>query len=171
MALPRVPEGMFQFTTTERADLHTAVMYAFGEANERLETSLTFDQVRDRLRQVGFYAPVDDAGLTRALGQLATWELLDVVQNHAGSYATAEEYERKNLQYSLTRKGEAAFAGVQHALAVLTTSGAGSPAGRAARWISRFTVMVVLLIGVGVRFGLHTGHGRARSADGRLWVP
>ncbi|MEU8798681.1 TIGR02677 family protein [Spirillospora sp. NPDC048819] len=124
MALPRVPEGMFQFTTTERADLHTAVMYAFGEANERLETSLTFDQVRERLRQVGFYAPVDDAGLTRALGQLAAWELLDVVQNHAGSYATAEEYERKNLQYSLTRKGEAAFAGVQHALAVLTTSGA-----------------------------------------------
>ncbi|WP_412516720.1 TIGR02677 family protein [Actinomadura madurae] len=123
-ALPRVPEGMFSFTTTERADLHTAVMYAFGEANERLETSLTIDQVRDRLRQVGFFAPVDDPGLTRALGQLVAWKLLDVVQNHAGSYATAEEYERKNLQYSLTRRGEAAFAGVQHALAVLSSSGA-----------------------------------------------
>ena len=54
MALPRVPEGMFSFTTTERADLHTAVMYAFGEANERLETSLAFDEVRERLRDAGF---------------------------------------------------------------------------------------------------------------------
>ncbi|URM99575.1 TIGR02677 family protein [Actinomadura madurae] len=124
MALPRVPEGMFSFTTTERADVHTAVMHAFGEANERLETSLAFDEVRERLRDAGFYAPVDDALLTRALEQLVRWQLLDVVQNHAGSYATAEEYERKNLQYSLTQRGEAAFAGVQHALAVLTSSGA-----------------------------------------------
>ncbi|MFI0411526.1 TIGR02677 family protein [Actinomadura sp. 3N508] len=123
-ALPRVPEGMFSFTTTDRADLHTAVMYAFGDANERLETSLTFDQVRERLRTVGYYAPVDDDGLIRTLAQLVKWKLLDVVQNHAGSYATAEEYERKNLQYSLTRRGEAAFAGVQHALAVLSSSGA-----------------------------------------------
>ncbi|MEU8347725.1 TIGR02677 family protein [Spirillospora sp. NPDC048832] len=124
MALPRVPEGMFAFTVTERADLHTAVMYAFGEANERLETSLAFDEVKERLRDAGFYAPVDDASLTRALEQLVKWQLLDVVQNHAGSYATAEEYERKNLQYSLTQRGEAAFAGVQHALAVLSSSGA-----------------------------------------------
>ncbi len=115
---------MFDFTTTGRADLHIGVMCAFGDANERLETSLTFDQVRERLRHVGFYAPVDDVDLTRSLGQLVAWKLLDVVQNHAGSYATAEEYERKNLQYSLTRKGEAAFAGVQHALAVLSSSGA-----------------------------------------------
>ncbi|SNS06368.1 TIGR02677 family protein [Actinomadura mexicana] len=124
MGLPRVPEGMFSFTTTERADLHTAVMYAFGEANERLETSLTFGEVREWLRTVKFYAPVDDASLTRTLEQLVKWKLLDVVQNHAGSYATAEEYERKNLQYSLTQRGEAAFAGVQHALAVLSSSGA-----------------------------------------------
>ncbi|WP_242884426.1 TIGR02677 family protein [Actinomadura litoris] len=124
MAPPRVPEGMFQFTATERGDLYTAIMYAFGEANERLETSLTFDQVRERLRAVGFYTPVQDDELTRALGQLTKWKLLDIVQNHAGNYATAEEYERKNLQYLLTRRGEAAFAGVQHALALLSSSGA-----------------------------------------------
>lgn len=124
MAPPRIPAEMFQFTTTERSDLHTAVMYAFGDANERLETFLTFDQVRERLRAIGWYAPLDDAGLNRTLGQLVQWKLLDVVQNHAGAYATAEEYERKNLQYSLTRRGEAAFAGVQHALTVLESSGA-----------------------------------------------
>ncbi len=97
MAPPRVPPEMFQFTTTERGELHTAIMYAFGDANERLETFLTFDQVRERLRAVGWYAPLDDAGLNRTLGQLVQWKLLDVVQNHAGAYASAEEYERKNL--------------------------------------------------------------------------
>jgi uncharacterized protein (TIGR02677 family) len=122
--LPRIPPEMFRFTTTDRADLHTATMYAFGEANERLETALTFDDVRDRLRTVGWYAPLTDAELTGILNKLVEWRLLDVVYNHAGNYATAEEYERKNLQYSLTKQGEAAFAGVQHALTVLSSSGA-----------------------------------------------
>ncbi|MFB4274287.1 TIGR02677 family protein [Nonomuraea sp. MTCD27] len=121
---PRVPPEMFRFTTTERADLHTAVLYAFGEANERLETALTVDEVRERLRAVGWYAPVGEQDLAGTLKQLAGWGLLDVIFNHAGSFATAEEYERKNLQYSLTRRGEAAFAGVQHAMAMLASAGA-----------------------------------------------
>lgn len=120
----RVPQEMFRFTTTEGADLHTATLHAFGEANERLETALTFDEVRDRLRGVGWYAPLPDDELAYTLKQLAGWDLLDVVQNHAGNYRTAEEYERKNVQYSLTRRGEAAFAGVQHALMLLSSTGA-----------------------------------------------
>jgi hypothetical protein len=32
----RVPANMFTFTTTERADLHVAVMHVFGEANGAL---------------------------------------------------------------------------------------------------------------------------------------
>jgi len=47
-----------------------------------------------------------------------------VIQNHAVHYRTAAEYERRNLQYSLTRRGEAAFAGVQHALGLLASTGA-----------------------------------------------
>jgi uncharacterized protein (TIGR02677 family) len=122
--LPRIPPEMFRFTTTERADLHTATLHVFGEANERLETALTFDEVRERLRGVGWYAPLTDAELTGSLTQLVGWRLLDVIHDHAGNYATAEEYERKNLQYSLTKRGEAAFAGVQHALTMLSSSGA-----------------------------------------------
>ncbi|MEO3867951.1 TIGR02677 family protein [Nonomuraea sp. B12E4] len=122
--LPRVPPEMFRFTTTERADLHTAVLYAFGEANERLETALTVEEVRERLRVVGWYAPVGEQDLAGTLKQLVGWELLDVIFNHAGSFATAEEYERKNLQYSLTKRGEAAFAGVQHAMGMLASAGA-----------------------------------------------
>jgi uncharacterized protein (TIGR02677 family) len=122
--LPRVPPEMFRFTTTERADLHTAVLHAFGEANERLETALTVEEVRERLRTAGWYVPVAEQELAATLKQLAGWGLLDVIFNHAGSFATAEEYERKNLQYSLTKRGEAAFAGVQHAMAMLASAGA-----------------------------------------------
>ncbi|MEV5504664.1 TIGR02677 family protein, partial [Nonomuraea fuscirosea] len=121
---PRVPPEMFRFTTTERADLHTAVLHAFGEAGERLETALTVEQVRERLRESGWYAPVREQELAATLKQLAGWGLLDVIFNHAGSFATAEEYERKNLHYSLTRRGEAAVAGVRHAMAALESAGA-----------------------------------------------
>jgi uncharacterized protein (TIGR02677 family) len=115
---------MFVFTTTERADLHTAALYAFGEANERLETALTFDDVHARLRSVGWFEPVADEELDATLSRLRQWGLVDVVQNHAAHYTTAEDYERKNLQYLLTKRGEAAFEGVQHALSVLASSGA-----------------------------------------------
>ncbi|PZG03522.1 TIGR02677 family protein [Nonomuraea aridisoli] len=115
---------MFRFTTTERADLHTAVLHAFGEADERLETALTAEEVRERLRAVGWYAPVGEQDLAGTLKQLAGWGLLDVIFNHAGAFATAEEYERRNLQYALTRRGEAALAGMRHAMAVLASAGA-----------------------------------------------
>ncbi|TDD14145.1 TIGR02677 family protein [Nonomuraea diastatica] len=122
--MPQVPPEMFRFTTTERADLHTAVLCAFGEAGERFETALTSEEVHERLRSVGWYAPVADHELSGTLKQLAGWGLLDVIFNHAGGFATAEEYERKNLHYALTAHGEAALAGVQHAMAMLDSAGA-----------------------------------------------
>ncbi|WP_245685317.1 TIGR02677 family protein [Streptomyces yerevanensis] len=115
---------MFRFTTGDRAELYGAILRAFGAANERLETALGLDDVRTRLRTVGWLDAIADEDLHEALKQLRQWELLDVVQNHAENYRTAEEYERRNLQYSLTRRGEAAFAGVQHALTVLASTGA-----------------------------------------------
>nr|WP_244900267.1 TIGR02677 family protein [Streptomyces nanshensis] len=115
---------MFRFTTGDRADLYGAILHAFGAANERLETALGLDEVRGRLRTVGWLNAIADDDLHDALKKLKSWGLLDVIQNHAENYRTAEEYERRNLQYSLTRRGEAAFAGVQHALSVLATTGA-----------------------------------------------
>jgi uncharacterized protein (TIGR02677 family) len=122
--LGRVPQEMFRFTVGDRADLYTAILHAFGHANERLETALGLDDVRSQLRNVGWFAPLEDTDLAAALRSLGEWQLLDITQNHAGEYRTADEYERRNLQYSLTRKGEAAFAGVQQALLVLASSGA-----------------------------------------------
>ncbi|MEO3787698.1 TIGR02677 family protein [Actinocorallia sp. B10E7] len=122
--VPRVPGEMFRFTTTEKAELHTAVLWAFGEAGELLVAALTVEQVLERLRAAGWYLALEVGELSGALDNLVQWGLLDVVFNHSGHFATAEEYERKNLQYSLTRRGEAAFAGVRHALSVLSSTGA-----------------------------------------------
>jgi uncharacterized protein (TIGR02677 family) len=120
----RVPPEMFRFTSGDRAGLDVSILHAFGEANERLETALGLDDVRAWLRSIGWLEALDDDELTRRLKQLHDWHLVDVVQNHSEDYRTAGEYERRNLQYSLTRQGEAAFAGVVHAVNVLAATGA-----------------------------------------------
>ena len=120
----RVPPEMFRFTHGDRAGLYVSVLHAFGEANERLETALGLDDVRARLRSVGWLDALEDEDLAKALEQLRDWNLVDVIQNHSENYRTASEYERRNLQYSLTRQGEAAFAGVVHAMGVLASTGA-----------------------------------------------
>ncbi|MFD9111793.1 TIGR02677 family protein [Streptomyces bottropensis] len=121
----RVPPEMFRFTTVERSDLYGAVLEAFGVAGEQLETALGLEAVRERLRGVGWAAAVEDDDLHETLSGLVRWELLDVVHHHAEiDYRTAEEYERRTLRYSLTRRGEAALAGVRHALEVLASTGA-----------------------------------------------
>ena len=120
----RVPPEMFRFTHGERSELYVALLHAFGEANERLETALSLDDVRARLRTVGWLDALTDDDLTRALQQLRDWDLVGAIQNHGENYRTAAEYERRNLQYSLTRRGEAAFAGVVHAMGVLASTGA-----------------------------------------------
>lgn len=122
--MDRVPPELFRFSIGDYADLYTAILHAFAEANERLETALSLDQVRNRLRTVGWFDALTDEDLARALTSLRDWRLVDVIQNHAENYRSAEEYERRNLQYSLTKRGEAAFAGVQHALTVLASTGA-----------------------------------------------
>jgi uncharacterized protein (TIGR02677 family) len=153
---PRVPADMFRFTTTERAELHTATLYAFGEANERLETVLTFDDVHARLRSVGWFDPVTDEELTATLSRLKQWGLVDVVQNHAAQYTTAEDYERKNLHYLLTKRGEAAYEGVQHALTVLTSSGA---------------LQTAVLDAIADRLNeLYALHGKSTSSNRRVYT-
>jgi uncharacterized protein (TIGR02677 family) len=120
----RVPSEMFRFTSVDHSDLYIAILDAFAYANERLETALSLDDVKIRLRLVGWLEAIDDADLVAALGRLQDWKLVDVIQNHSENYRTASEYERRNLQYSLTKRGEAAFAGVTYAMQMLASTGA-----------------------------------------------
>lgn len=115
----RLVDGdLFRFTTTDLRDLHVAIMAAFEQAAV-LAPALNLDQVRAALTDSGWDEPVDDDGLQRALASLTGWGLLEATQDHSARYVTPEEFERKNLQWSLTARGEAAVGGVLHALDAL----------------------------------------------------
>ncbi len=110
-----VDPDLFRFTTTELRDLHIGLMSAFDQA-AIVAPALNLDQVRGALRTVGWEEWVDDASLQRALAALVGWGLLDATQDHGAVYSTPEEFERKNLQWSLTPRGEAGISGLLHAL-------------------------------------------------------
>ncbi|MEV0649462.1 TIGR02677 family protein [Phytomonospora sp. NPDC050363] len=124
MTLGRLPTSLFVFTTGALADINTAILTAFGEANDRLDTALSRDEVRALLREVGWFDPIEDAELAKRLTALENWELLDPVQDGGHNYRTAEEYERNNLRYSLTKQGEAAIAALERAHEILSSAGA-----------------------------------------------
>ena len=106
-----IDDALFQFTTTSLADLHVGLMSAFQQSSI-LSPALNFDETCSELRSVGWDEPVTDESIQRALDSLVGWGLLEATQDHAAHYATPEDFERKNLQWSLTRRGEAAMAGV-----------------------------------------------------------
>jgi uncharacterized protein (TIGR02677 family) len=163
----RLPTGMFRFTFGERSGMYTAVLHVFGEANERLETTLGLDNVADRMAQLGWSGVLAEADLFDVLKQLREWRLLDVTQNHAGSYRTDED-ERRNLQYSLTRHGEAALAGIEHAAAVLASTGALQTAVLDAihdRLIDLGRLLLDPAASSQVRAIFVGGQGRGRTAD------
>ena len=113
-----VDQDLFRFTTTDLRELHVALMAAFEDAAV-LAPALNLEQVRAALVGSGWDDPVTDETVHRALDSLVGWRLLEVTQDHAARYATPEEFERKNLQWSLTARGEAAVAGLLHALDAL----------------------------------------------------
>ncbi|MGA5760051.1 TIGR02677 family protein [Nonomuraea bangladeshensis] len=125
---PRMPPELFRFATTERADLHTAVLHAFAAAARRLETALTPAGLRALLPA----GACGERDLAAALRRLTVWGLLDVVFDHGGGFGTAEAYRRESIQYALTPRGEAALAGLRHATAALSSSGPPSGALHAA---------------------------------------
>jgi uncharacterized protein (TIGR02677 family) len=110
-----VDSDLLRFTTTDLHALHVAVMAAFEQAAV-LAPALNLDQVRAALRAAGWDEPTDGEALQRALGSLTGWRLLEATQDHSARYATPEEFERRNLQWSLTARGEAAISGLLQAV-------------------------------------------------------
>lgn len=106
---------LFRFTTTDLRDVHVAVMTAFEQAAV-LAPALNLDAVRVALAATGWDEPINDTALQATLQSLTGWGLLEATQDHSARYSTPEEFERKNLQWSLTARGEAAIAGVLTAL-------------------------------------------------------
>jgi uncharacterized protein (TIGR02677 family) len=102
---------LFRFTTTETSSLYVAIMAAFEESAV-LAPALNIDQVRAALSRVGWDEPADDEMLQRALAALTGWRVLEATQDHGARFSTPEEFERKNLRWALTPRGEAAVSGV-----------------------------------------------------------
>ncbi len=113
-----VDADLFRFATTDLRSLYVALMAAFEQVAV-LAPALNLDQVRAALTGIGWDEPTPDGSLQSALEQLTGWGLLDVTQDHSARYSTPEEFERKNLQWSLTARGDAAIAGLLHALDAL----------------------------------------------------
>jgi uncharacterized protein (TIGR02677 family) len=122
-----VDPDLFRFTTTDLRELHIGIMAAFEWAGV-LSPVLRLDGVRRALREVRWDEPVGDEQLVAALGSLTGWGLLDASQDHAADYATPEEFERKNLQWSLSSRGEAAVSGLFAALDALARTASLQPA-------------------------------------------
>jgi len=111
----RVDGDLFRFTTSDLREVHVAVMSAL-DAAAVLSPALDLDEVRAALVAAGWDEPITDEALHRVLDSLVGWRLLEATQDHGARYATPEEFERKNLQWSLTQRGESAIAGVLHTL-------------------------------------------------------
>lgn len=126
----RLPRTLFALAVFEpHTELHLALLQVFGRAAAALESGLNREVIRSRLPEVGWLDPVTDAELTARLEQFEKgWGLIESIQDRSGSYASAADYERNHLTYSLTREGEAALAGIDaawdalHAVGALQTS-------------------------------------------------
>ncbi len=123
----RIGPELFAFATTDRRDLYIAIMAVFEDAAV-LRPSMSFEQIRAGLVERGWDEPLEHSELDRALGQLVGWRLLEVTQDHSAPYATPEEFERRNLNWSLTPQGVAAIAGLLRALEVLRQAVSLQPA-------------------------------------------
>lgn len=111
------------FQAPQRDIYVVLLVEVFGAAEDRYESFLTFDDIKQRLAEVE-PSPVDDDELVRRLDMLAgEWGLLDASQNPTAEFATAEEYERKSLQYMLSERGRAAIAGFLAAVESLEATG------------------------------------------------
>ncbi|WP_017612018.1 TIGR02677 family protein [Nocardiopsis salina] len=120
----RLPSRVFDFTSGSRRDLYFAILHVFNDADERLETALLVEQVHARLPGTGLTDLVDEEGVDSALRHLESLDLLESSQSYTAAYSTAAEFERKNVQYTLTARGEAEFAGARLVLDRLKEKGA-----------------------------------------------
>jgi uncharacterized protein (TIGR02677 family) len=122
----RLPRNLFALTVFEpHGEFHIALLQVFGRAAAALEAGLSRSSIRQRLPEVGWLDEISDADLEARLEQFErTWGLVESVQDRTGSYSSAADYERNHLTYSLTRKGEAALAGIEAAWEALNAVGA-----------------------------------------------
>lgn len=121
------PKSVFQVATAENRDLHLAMLSLFAE-RELTDPALTLEDILVALPREAPDLQVDEAGIRRSLDQLVEWGLLDESRNEAATYRTPEEFQRRNLQWSLTAHGQTAVALLDEAARFLAAVASLQPA-------------------------------------------
>jgi uncharacterized protein (TIGR02677 family) len=121
------PRTIFQVATTENRDMHLAVLSLFAE-RELTDPALTLEDVLFGLPGQAPDVPADDAAVRRSLDQLVEWALLDESRNESATYRTPEEFQRRNLQWSLTAHGQTSVAVLDQAAHFLAAVASLQPA-------------------------------------------
>lgn len=121
------PRTIFQVATTENRDVHLAVLSLFAE-RELTDPALTLEDVLRGLPGAAPDLSVDDATVRRSLEQLVEWALLDESRNESATYRTPEEFQRRNLQWSLTAHGQTSVAVLDQAVQFLAAVASLQPA-------------------------------------------
>ena len=121
------PRSIFQVATTDSRDLHLAVLSLFAE-RELTDPALTLEDILVALPHQAPDLQIDDAGVRRSLDQLVEWSLLDESRNESATYRTPAEFQRRNLQWSLTAHGQTAVAVLDEATRFLAAVASLQPA-------------------------------------------
>jgi uncharacterized protein (TIGR02677 family) len=121
------PKSIFQVATTDNRDLHLAVLSLFAD-RELTDPALTLEDLLSGLPRSAPDLEADEAAVRRSLDQLVEWELLDESRNESATYRTPQEFQRRNLQWSLTAHGQTAVALLDEAARFLAAVASLQPA-------------------------------------------
>lgn len=122
-----IPKSVFEVARTENRDLYFALLSAFAE-RELTDPALTLESILTALTNDAPDLRMDEAGVRRSLDQLVAWGLLDESRNESAIYRTPEEFQRRNLQWSLTAHGQTAVAILDEAARILAAVTSLQPA-------------------------------------------
>jgi len=121
------PKSVFQVATTESRDLHLAMLSLFAD-RELTDPALTLEEILVALPNQAPDLGAEEAAIRRSLDQLVEWGLLDESRNESATYRTPEEFQRRNLQWSLTAHGQTAVAVLDEATRFLAAVASLQPA-------------------------------------------
>jgi len=108
------PKHLFEVAVAVNRDLHLSILSLFAE-RDLTDPALSLEQICSLLPREAADLELDDVRLRRSLDQLVEWGHLDESRNESATYRTPEEFQRRNVQWSLTGHGSAVIAALDRA--------------------------------------------------------
>ncbi len=115
----RISKQLFQATVTDNRELHLSILSMFAD-RDLTDPALTLEQILAELPREAPDLELDEERVRRSLDALVEWGHLDESRNESATYRTPEEFQRRNLQWSLTGTGSAVIAALDRAVDFLS---------------------------------------------------